>query len=151
MVDVSAEHARDRRGRQELDGLATIISASKARFAGTAGNVGFDGDSVANLEMADRRVHGNNLAGRLVTQDVVSLDNHGTDAASMPEVDIGTADTGASNSNTNLALLQVRAGLDSFGRGLSRSNPEVMIGVGINANIGLESGLDVHNSVTFYC
>jgi hypothetical protein len=40
--------------------------------------------------MADGWVHGDDFSGRFMTQDVVSLDDHRTDATSVPEVNIGT-------------------------------------------------------------
>jgi hypothetical protein len=89
VVDVSAKHAGDGRGGEELDSLATIVSASEARLAGTAGDVGLDGDPVAHLEMGDGGVHSDNLAGRLVAKDVVTFDDHRANATSMPEVNIG--------------------------------------------------------------
>jgi hypothetical protein len=106
-----------------------------------------------------------------MAQNVVALDDHRTDAASMPEMNIGTtplsanglkeagsiyegylpADTSASDSDADLAMLQIRAGLDGFSRGLGVSDPEVMVGVGVDANVGLEGRLDVRDAVTVDC
>lgn len=89
----------------------------------------------------------------------------------MPEVNIGAiprsavalgaagsehdgnlpADTSAADSNTDLAMLQVGAGLDGLSRGFSSRYPEIMVGVGVNANVGLESRLDICDPISFDC
>jgi hypothetical protein len=48
-------------------------------------------------------------------------------------------------------MLQVRARLDSFGGRFSGSDPEIMVGVGVNTNVRLEVRLDVCDSVAFDC
>lgn len=94
VVDVSAQHAGDGRGGEELDVVAAIVSASQAGLADTAGDVGLDSDTIANLEVLDGGVNGDNITSRFVAQDVVALDNHGTDTTSVPEVNIGAVGLG---------------------------------------------------------
>lgn len=52
------------------------------------------------------------------------------------------ADTGASDSDADLANLEILARLYALGAGFGRSHPEVMVGVGVDANVGLEGDLD---------
>lgn len=54
MVDVSAEQTWNRRSGQELDLLASVISASQAWLAFVADNIGFDSHSVSDCEGFDR-------------------------------------------------------------------------------------------------
>lgn len=50
------------------------------------------------------------------------------------------ADAGAANGNCDLTLLEVGAGVDVLGVGTGLGDPEVVVGVGIDADIGLEAG-----------
>lgn len=121
--------------------IATVVSAGQAGLADTARNVGLDGDAIANLEVGNGRVDGDDITGRFVAQDVVALDNHGTNAAGVPKVNIGAADTSASDSNADLTRLEALARLDALRAGLGRSYPEVMVRVGVDSNVGFERRL----------
>lgn len=90
MVDVAAEEAREGRRREELDVRASVVAASQAGLALMAGDVGLYGDAVARPKVRDGRVRGDDLPGGLVAEDVVRFDDHGTDVAGVPEMDIGT-------------------------------------------------------------
>ena len=90
VVDISSEKTVDGRGRQKLHILASIIPTGQARLARIADDVGFNCDSVARFEVLDVGVGSNYCAGGLVAQDVISVNNHGSDAARMPEVNIGS-------------------------------------------------------------
>lgn len=48
------------------------------------------------------------------------------------------ANSGASNSDRDLAALQVGAGLDALGAGLGLGHPQIMVGVGVDTNVGLQ-------------
>jgi hypothetical protein len=88
MIDIASKQSWDWRCAEKSNIRTSIISPSKARFACMARDVGFNSDSVARLQIPDGRMHGNNLSRRFVTQYVITIDYHGPDAASMPEVDI---------------------------------------------------------------
>ncbi|CRK31461.1 hypothetical protein BN1708_005463 [Verticillium longisporum] len=88
MVDVSPQQAGHGRRRKELDLLTAVVTPREAGLAGVADDVGLDGDAVADLEVLDAGVHCDDIAGRLVTENVVALDNHGADAAMAPEVNV---------------------------------------------------------------
>lgn len=90
VVDISPQQTWHRRCRPELDLLATIVAAGKTRLALAADDVGLDGDAVADLVRSDRRVLRYNDAGGFVAEDVRVFYDHGTNAAGVPEVDIGT-------------------------------------------------------------
>lgn len=67
VVDVASEKARDGRGGEEEDGFAAVVAAGETGFAGVAGDVRFDGDAVAGLEVLDGGVDGEDLEdGELV-------------------------------------------------------------------------------------
>lgn len=169
VVDVAAQQAVDGRGGQEGDALAAVVASRQAGLAGVADDVGLDGDAVAHFQRGDGRVHGNDFAGRLVAEDVVALDNHGADAACVPEVDVGAAkeqkeqvspiarpeergtkrvdggsvldlpaDASGSDVNRHLALLEVGAGGDALGGRATLGHPQVMVGVCVDADVGLE-------------
>lgn len=57
MVDIAPEETGDRGGREEEDVFATVVAACEAGLAGVAGDVGFDGDAVAGLEVFDGGVY----------------------------------------------------------------------------------------------
>lgn len=61
VVDIAPEETGDGGSRKEEDVFATVIATCKARLAGMAGNVGFDGDAVTGLEMLDGGVYGEDL------------------------------------------------------------------------------------------
>ena len=75
--------------REELDLEAAVVAAGEARRAFAADDVGLDGDAVAGFEGGDGGVHGDDRAGGFVAEDVCVFDNHGADAAGVPEVDVG--------------------------------------------------------------
>ena len=162
VVDVAAQQAVDRRRGEEGNLFAAVVAARQAGLASVANDVGLDGDAVTDLERGDGRVDSDDFAGRFVAEDVVAVDNHGADAACMPEVDVGAkqtlapgahfdldpswrelfcylpADTSCSNIDRNLALLEICAGDNALGRRPGLGYPEVMLGVCKDANIGLE-------------
>ena len=88
VVDIAAEETGDGRSGAEEDRVAAVVATGQARLALAADDVGLDGNAVADLEGLDVVVNGNNDASRLVAEDVVVLDNHGADAAGVPEVHI---------------------------------------------------------------
>lgn len=88
MVDVAAEEAVDGRGGEEAHVEAAVVAAGQAGFALVADDVGFDGDAVADLEVFDRGVLGDDDAGGFVAEDVIVCYDHGADAAGVPEVDV---------------------------------------------------------------
>ena len=90
MINVSAKQTGDWWGRQELDFLATVVSASKAWLAFIADDVGLNSDTISHFEMLDRRMHCQDNTGRFVPKNMCIRNNHRTNAASMPEVNIGT-------------------------------------------------------------
>lgn len=89
MDDISPQQAVHRRRRQEAHLLAPVVPARQAGFARVTDDVGFDGDAVARPEVRDgRSVDGQHDAGGFVAEDVRVRDDHGSDAAVLPEVDI---------------------------------------------------------------
>jgi hypothetical protein len=88
VVDIAAEEAGDGRSGAEEDRVAAVVATGQARLALAADDVGLDGDTVTDLERLDVVVDGNNDACRLVAENVVVGDNHGANAAGVPEVDI---------------------------------------------------------------
>lgn len=89
MIDIASQQPGDRRRGEESDGWAAVVAACEAGLAGEAGDVGLDCDAVAGLEGSDGRVHGEDLPGGLVAEDVGARDDHGADCAGVPEVDVG--------------------------------------------------------------
>jgi hypothetical protein len=88
VVDIAAEEAGDGRSGAEEDRVAAVVATGQARLALAADDVGLDGNTVTDLEGLDVVVDGNNDACRLVAENVVVGDNHGANAAGVPEVDI---------------------------------------------------------------
>ena len=86
--DVAAQEAVDGRGREEFHLFAAVVAAGQAGLAGVADQARFDGDAVADFEVGDGGVGGEDDAGGFVAEDVVVFDDHGADAAGVPEVDI---------------------------------------------------------------
>ena len=66
MVDVAAEEAVDGRGGEESHVVATVVAACKAGLAGVAYQARFNGYAVADLEVFDAGVDGEDLAGGFV-------------------------------------------------------------------------------------
>lgn len=93
VVNVAAEKAGNGGCREEVDALASVVTASQAGLAGVADNLGLNGDPVANLEVLDTGVDSNDLARGLVAQNVIAFDDHGADATMLPEVDVGSVVT----------------------------------------------------------
>nr|POE79861.1 hypothetical protein CFP56_07927 [Quercus suber] len=116
MVDIAAQQAGDGRRGAELHLLAAVVLAEQAGLALVADDVGLDGDTVADLVRPDRGVLGDDDAGGLVAKDVLALDDHGADAAGMPEFG---------------ALLDVLAVWQRVG------DPQIVVGVGVDADVGL--------------
>lgn len=90
VVNVAAEKAGNGRCREEVDALASVVTASQTGLAGVADDLGLDGDPVADLDILDAGVDSNDLAGGLVAQDMIAFDDHGADATMLPEVDVGS-------------------------------------------------------------
>ena len=90
VVDVAAEEAVDRRRREEAHREAAVVAARQARFAVAADDVRFDGDAVADGEGGDRGVRGEDDTRGFVAEDVRVCDDHGADAAGVPEVYVGS-------------------------------------------------------------
>ena len=152
VVDIAAEEARDGRSGTEEDRVAAIVATGQARLALAADDVGLDGNAVADLERLDVVVHGNNDACRLVAENVVIFNNHGTDAAGVPEVNIRScrrqlsssvscglnlpANTSALDCDCDLARSQLLLGLNLLERRLGLGDPKIMCRVGVNTNVG---------------
>jgi hypothetical protein len=92
MVNISAKETGHRWCGQEFDFLASVVSSSEAWLAFVADDVGFNSDSVPHFEMLDRGMNCQNNACRFVSKDVCIGNDHRTNAASMPEVNIGTGE-----------------------------------------------------------
>jgi hypothetical protein len=103
MINVSAKQTGDWWGRQELDFLATVVSASKAWLAFIADDVGLNSDTVSNFEMLNGRVNFQYNASRFVSKDMCTSNDHRTNAARMPEMNIGTHQESAKLSETGFA------------------------------------------------
>jgi hypothetical protein len=107
VVDISAKKAGKRWGRQELDFLATIVSSSETWLALVADDVGLNSDSVSYFEMLNRRVNFQHNARRFVSKDMSISNDHRTNAASMPEMNIGPDQESAELLETSLALTRI--------------------------------------------
>ena len=94
VVDVAAEEAVDGRGREEAHREAAVVAARQAGFAVAADDVRFDGDAVADGEGRDGGVRGEDDARGFVAEDVRVCDDHGADAAGVPEVYVGSVSRG---------------------------------------------------------
>ena len=90
VVDVAAQEAVDGRGGEEAHGEAAVVAACEAGFAVAADDVRFDGDAVAEGEVGDGGVRGEDDAGGFVAEDVGVCHDHGADAAGVPEVYVGS-------------------------------------------------------------
>ena len=90
VVDVAPQEAVDGGRGEETHVEAAVVAAREAGFALVADDVRFDGDAVAGLEVRDRGVRGQDDAGGFVAEDVRVGDDHGADAAGVPEVDVGS-------------------------------------------------------------
>lgn len=88
VVDVAAEQTVDWGSGEEEHVFTTVVPSRQAGFAGVADDVGLDGHPVAHTEGLHIGANGDDLTGRFVTKDVVSGDNHRTDAAFVPEVNV---------------------------------------------------------------
>lgn len=97
--------------------FAAVVAARKTGLAGVARDVRLDGDAVTGLEVLDGGVHGKDLrgsvvnftgtwwrgrylTGRFMAKDVFVFDDHRTNTAGMPEVDV-RAIIGATDQNQN--------------------------------------------------
>lgn len=90
VVHISSEEPGYWRSREKLDFFATIVSSGEAWLAFVADNVRFDGYTISNFEMFHRWVYGQDDSRRFVSKYVGISNNHRTDAASVPEVNIGS-------------------------------------------------------------
>ncbi len=90
--DVAAEQAVDRWGGEELHAFAAVVPAGEAGFAAVADEARFDGHAVAYFEVSDGGVGGEDYARGFMAEDMGFLDDHGADAAGVPEVDVGTVE-----------------------------------------------------------
>jgi len=91
VVDVSTKQAWYWRSRQESNALTSVVTACEARLAGVADDVGLNGYPVAHPKACYARMHSNDLAGRLMSENVIAFDYHGTDTAMLPEVNVRPA------------------------------------------------------------
>jgi hypothetical protein len=90
MVYISSEESRNGRSGEKLDFLASVVSSGEAGLAFVANNVRFDGYTISNLEMFHRRVDSQDDSRRFVSEYVCIRNDHGPDAASVPEVNVGS-------------------------------------------------------------
>ena len=91
VIDVSPQQSRDGRRGAEGDFLAAVVATCEAGLALVADDVGFHGHAVADAVGGDGGVFGDDDAGGFVAEDVRVFDDHGADAAGVPEVDVGAA------------------------------------------------------------
>ena len=96
--DVAAEEAVHGWGGEEAHGVAAVVAPCEAGFARVADHIRFNGDAVARGEVRDGGVDGEDFARGFVPEDVVVGDDHGADAASVPEVDVGSGGRGRGES-----------------------------------------------------
>ena len=140
VVDVAAEKAGDGRGGVEAHLQTAVVAACEAGFAGVAGERRFNGHSVAGFQVGDGGMDGEDFAGGFMAQDVVVCDDHGANAAGMPEVDVGAADTGCADGDGHLAFLELFAILDTFEGGFCFGYPKLVVGICEDANVWLGEG-----------
>lgn len=89
LVDqVAAQQSGDGGSGEESNVGASVVATSKAGLAGVANLLGLNGDAVADLDVLDVRADSDNVTSGLVAEDVVAGDDHGADAASVPEVNV---------------------------------------------------------------
>jgi hypothetical protein len=81
MIHISTEKAVNRRSAQENYVGATIVATGETWFAGMAGNIGLDRDTISGDEVFDRGVNSDDLSGGLMSKDMIGFDFHGADAA----------------------------------------------------------------------
>ena len=88
VIHVATQQAVEGGRRGEFDFFAAVVAAGETGFAFVADDVRFDGDAVADLEVRDGGMHGEDDAGGFVAEDVGVFDDHGADAAGVPEVHV---------------------------------------------------------------
>ena len=88
VCDIAAEEAVDRGSGEEFHFLAAVVAACEARFAGVADEARFDCDAIANFEVGNGGMGGEDYACRFVAEDVRIFNDHRADAAGVPEVDV---------------------------------------------------------------
>ena len=88
MVHISSEKPGNGRSGKELNFLATVVSSGETGLAFIADDVRFDGYTVSDLETFHRRVNSQDDSRRFMSEDVRVCDNHRTDTASMPKVNV---------------------------------------------------------------
>jgi hypothetical protein len=81
VLEVAAQQPCDGRRREELHALAPVVAACEAGLALAADDVGFDGDTVARLEVRDGGVACHDCAGGFMAENVSVLYDHGSNAA----------------------------------------------------------------------
>lgn len=147
-----------------MDLLAAIVSSSEAGFTCSADDIWLDRNTISNFEVVHRRMYSQYHTRRLVPQNMCILNDHGTNAASVPEVNIGSeslsvvlcenvsanlpADTSALNAHRYLSWFQRLPLLNLLERWRGLSNIQFMLRVGIDTNISL-GGL--HHSRDCFC
>ena len=67
-------------------------------------------------------------------------DDHGANAACMPEMDVRAADTGAADADGDFAFFEIFPNFDGFEAGLRFANPQLVVGVCKDADVGLGNG-----------
>lgn len=115
MVHISSEESGNGRSREELNFFAAIISSCEAWLAFVADNIRFNGYTISDFEMFHRWVYGQDDSRRFVSKYVGIFNNHRTDAASMPEVNVGSEDmvSGTSSIDYFIDLPAYSSALDS--------------------------------------
>ena len=88
MIDIAAKKTMNRRCGHELHIQATVIAAGQARLALIADSGRLHSNPISYFERLYRGMNRQDLASGFVTEDVVMLNHHGTDAAMAPKVDV---------------------------------------------------------------
>lgn len=135
MHHVSSQQPIDRRSGQKFHFQTSIIPPRQARFALPTDDVRLDSNSVPRLQIRDVLMRLQDHSRRLMPEDVVVGHDHRTDRARMPEMHVRAADAGAFDADDDMTWLEVL--LERL-EGLVRvCDPEVVLGVGIDADVGL--------------
>lgn len=89
VVDVAAEKTVDGWGGEKSHLQAAVIAPCEARLAGIADYTWLNGDAVADFEIRDGGVRGEDYSCGFMAKDVGVFYYHGADAAGAPEVNVG--------------------------------------------------------------
>ena len=94
-----------RRASSKGDVGAEVVVTSSTVIAAAAGYAGLDGYALAYLNVADLAASLNDNAGAFVTEDHGAGDDEFTNAASLPEVDVASADACALDVDSDMVLV----------------------------------------------